>query len=362
MKRCSLHRTFGLYRLCALAAAMLLLLSSLTACSGAGSSAGGGASIPETEAAAAAQTQETAASAAETTASGEIKKNTSAAESTEAEKAETKEEKETEEAAETAPSETVSSEASSSEEGETHALFESMDGIIFGFMSGVGAWETTLEVAADGTFTGQFYDSNMGEDGEGYPNGTLYECSFTGSFAMPERLTETSWSTKVLTLEYEKEKDGKDSYIEEGVRHVLAEPYGLSDAAEIVIYTPGQKIDELSEEFMSWMIWRLPENTEALPEMAIFNATDALVFYPDQWAMGTYEEEGTASGQERRARSTGRSGMPIRIRRCHLTTSCHMWRRCSRAATRCQSPTRVCRLPHSRAAGSTAIRMQTAPP
>ena len=41
------------------------------------------------------------------------------------------------------------------------------------FTSGVGAWETELTLYADGTFTGQFHDSNMGETGYGYPNGTV---------------------------------------------------------------------------------------------------------------------------------------------------------------------------------------------
>ena len=39
-------------------------------------------------------------------------------------------------------------------------IYADMDGIVFGFYSGVGAWETMLEVAPDGSFKGQFYDSH----------------------------------------------------------------------------------------------------------------------------------------------------------------------------------------------------------
>ena len=46
------------------------------------------------------------------------------------------------------------------------------------FSSGAGAWGTVLELAPDGAFTGSFHDTNMGETGEGYPNGTVYLCSF----------------------------------------------------------------------------------------------------------------------------------------------------------------------------------------
>ena len=93
--------------------------------------------------------------------------------------------------------------AGSSEAGETEAagtgetaesqkIYADMDGIIFGFYSGVGAWETMLEVAPDGSFKGQFNDANMGEDGEGYKNGTIYECAFTGKFSAAEKVDDTS--------------------------------------------------------------------------------------------------------------------------------------------------------------------------
>ena len=89
-------------------------------------------------------------------------------------------------------------------------IYADMDGIVFGFYSGVGAWETMLEVAPDGSFKGQFFDANMGETGEGYDNGTIYECTFTGKFSEAEKVDDTSYSAKVEELNYEKEKDGSD--------------------------------------------------------------------------------------------------------------------------------------------------------
>ena len=62
-------------------------------------------------------------------------------------------------------------------------LLAQMDGQVFEFSSGVGAWSTELTVGENGTFTGSFHDSEMGETGENYPDGTLYGCSFHGQFS-----------------------------------------------------------------------------------------------------------------------------------------------------------------------------------
>ena len=51
----------------------------------------------------------------------------------------------------------------------------------FSFSSGVGAWGTDLEVYADGSFKEVYHDSDMGVTGEGYPNGTVYLCGFSGN-------------------------------------------------------------------------------------------------------------------------------------------------------------------------------------
>ena len=230
------------------------------------------------------------------TASGKIVtvgKDTAKAETpeTEAEPAET---------AEAAESE-VETEAVS-EEAEAYNVFADMDGIIFGFMSGVGAWETTLEVAPDGSFKGLFYDMNMGETGEGYDNGTLYECSFTGRFSEPEQKDDLTWTTEVAALDFETEKEGSDRYIEDGMLHILTDPYGLSLGDSIEILLPGTPYKDLTEGFLSWMIWQIEEGKD-LPEIAIYNTTNEYVFYPDHYAMGDVDSSSvpdveTGNGQE----------------------------------------------------------------
>ncbi len=44
------------------------------------------------------------------------------------------------------------------------------------FCSGVGAWSTLMWIEPDGTFIGDFHDSDMGDIGEGYPDCMIYFC------------------------------------------------------------------------------------------------------------------------------------------------------------------------------------------
>ena len=44
----------------------------------------------------------------------------------------------------------------------------------FLFTSGAGGWSTQLSLNRDGSFTGEFHDSEMGDRTEEYPNGSVY--------------------------------------------------------------------------------------------------------------------------------------------------------------------------------------------
>ena len=68
------------------------------------------------------------------------------------------------------------------------------------FSSGVGGWGTSLTLEQDGTFSGQFHDSDMGAIGEDYPNGTVYLCHFSGRFSDIEKVDEYSYSMTLSEL------------------------------------------------------------------------------------------------------------------------------------------------------------------
>ena len=58
------------------------------------------------------------------------------------------------------------------------AMFEGME---WSFLSGAGAWSTDMRILEDGSFWGEYHDSEMGETGENSPDGTIYCCSFYGT-------------------------------------------------------------------------------------------------------------------------------------------------------------------------------------
>ncbi len=133
---------------------------------------------------------------------------------------------------------------------------------VFYFSSGAGAWATELILSPDGSFSGTFHDTDMGDIGEGYPNGTIYLCGFRGRFTVLYHPDETSWVLKMDQLEQE-QTDG-ESWIEDGVRYVGSYPYGLDGGVDYILYAPERPVEGLSEELISW--WPGRWNPDGVPE------------------------------------------------------------------------------------------------
>lgn len=141
----------------------------------------------------------------------------------------------------------------------------------FTYASGVGAWMTDLRIAEDGTFWGGYHDSEMGDSGEEYPNGTVYGCLFAGQLSVAEAVNEY---TRLLKIDSIMPDEGQlPEHIEEGIRYITTGPVGLEDTAELMLYLPGAPLAELPEGFVTWTrLQGLPEETETLPCFGIYNA------------------------------------------------------------------------------------------
>lgn len=120
------------------------------------------------------------------------------------------------------------------------------------FASGAGAWGTTLTLNLDGTFEGQYHDSNMGENGDEYPNGTVYYCNFSGRFGSMMKLNDYSYYMRLEELVYDTDIGREQIGEEEGIRYVTAEPYGIAGGVEFIFYLPGTPVDGLNEDFINW--------------------------------------------------------------------------------------------------------------
>lgn len=130
-------------------------------------------------------------------------------------------------------------------------LFADMSKYQFVFASGVGAWQTMLTINEDGTFEGEYHDSDMGTVGEGYPNGVVYSSTFKGKFTEPKKVNEYIYSMSIEYINLEKEPESEE--IIDGIKYIYSEPYGINDAKEILIYTPEAPVKELPEGFRSWV-------------------------------------------------------------------------------------------------------------
>ena len=125
--------------------------------------------------------------------------------------------------------------------------FADLDGLIFWFGSGAGAWRTIVKILPDGTFNGYFSDSDAGEIGPNY-HGTRYECYFNGRFTSLRKTGNYEYSMKCESLNTE----SVEEKIIDGVRILPSDPYGFDNADEFSLYLPGKKTSELPAEFLIW--------------------------------------------------------------------------------------------------------------
>lgn len=147
--------------------------------------------------------------------------------------------------------------------------FADLSNLEFWFGSGAGAWYTLLYVNEDGTFHGEYHDSDMGDTGEGYPNGTYYVSDFRGKFTEPEKVDDDTYMVKIENMVLEQDP-GKEE-IKDEMKYVYSEPYGLDNANEFLIYLPGIAVSDLPEGFKSWMTSYGDEIGSTLPFYGLYN-------------------------------------------------------------------------------------------
>ena len=127
----------------------------------------------------------------------------------------------------------------------------------------------TLE--SDGSFTGYYHDSNMGDTGVGYEDGTVYICNFTGKFTTPEQINEYTYTMRLADIQIEGTPG--EEYLDNDQRFIYSEPYGFDNAEEFFIYLPGAPISELPEGFTGWLRSSMnPDEEDILPCYGIYNA------------------------------------------------------------------------------------------
>ena len=134
------------------------------------------------------------------------------------------------------------------------------------YESGAGAWGTVIELSSDGSFVGSYHDSDMGDEGDEYPHGTIYHCDFLGEFTEPEPTDKPYiFTMKLKVLKIENEDKLNTEEIIDKTRYVYTTPYGFENADEFLIYLPGAPISEMTEACKYWSnlsgLDKVPTNT-----------------------------------------------------------------------------------------------------
>ena len=176
--------------------------------------------------------------------------------------------------------ETVGTDDASGKEdtAETPFSFSVFSNLQFCFSSGAGGWATLLDIDADGGFSGEYSDGEMGVTGEGYPNGTRYQCDFSGRFTQPVKVNDYTYSMRIRELNYAEEPGTEE--IKDGTLYCYSTVYGLDGAENILIYLPGAPIAELPEGFRSWVgYYELNDMADTeLPYYGLYNETQEYGF------------------------------------------------------------------------------------
>ena len=105
------------------------------------------------------------------------------------------------------------------------------------FASGAGGWGTWLELDPDGTFTGEYCDSDMS---------VQFVCRFHGSFTDLSPLTDASWQLTLAELVLDTPYPVGAEWDAEGLHRISSQPYGFTDqegealrpGARFILYTP----------------------------------------------------------------------------------------------------------------------------
>lgn len=148
------------------------------------------------------------------------------------------------------------------------SVFEELEDISFIFTSGAGAWGTEMKISADGSFEGSYHDTNMGETGSNYPNGSVHYCNFKGRFGKPEKVGEYEYRFKLESIETENEEG--EEHIEDGVRYIASAPYGMNNAGEMALYMPGAEFETLPVGFKDWVTIKAMDESSYLPTLKFY--------------------------------------------------------------------------------------------
>lgn len=157
--------------------------------------------------------------------------------------------------------------------------FEYLSNYEFEFASGAGGWSTNFTIEKDGYFKGTYHDSEMGDVGEYYPNGSMYYSNFAGHFKELRAVEQYKYEMTLADINYKNEIGDEDIFDE--VRYIYTDAYGLTGTDKFYVYLPGYLVASLDEEVYNWVMW-VNDNQDVLsvPIIVNVNENEGIYSYP----------------------------------------------------------------------------------
>lgn len=166
----------------------------------------------------------------------------------------------------------------------------------FEFSSGAGGWSEEFVIEKDGYFKGKYHDSDMGDTGEGYDNGTFYSSSYSGHFTDLTKIDSHTYRMKLADIAYEEAADTTE--IKDGIRYIYTEAYCLGGTDSFMVYLPGTPLDKLPQDVYLW-ISGINQSQSELTMIVIADETNGYGIYsydrlePSEdarWTFDSYKE------------------------------------------------------------------------
>lgn len=145
--------------------------------------------------------------------------------------------------------------------------------------SGAGAWYTSLTLHPDGSFEGEYRDSDM-DAADDYPRGTCHYCEFSGKFEDITKIDEYTYSMRLAELSCGTELD--KVWIQDGIRYIGSEAFGIERGETFRFYLPGVPLADLDQNFVNWSpdeyLWR-SGSIDRLSSYGIYNVEGEYGFF-----------------------------------------------------------------------------------
>ena len=188
-------------------------------------------------------------------------------------------------------SETTGMQATEEDNVQAGLTFADLATLQFEFCSGAGGWSTDFTIEKDGSFSGVYHDSDMGDTGDGYPNGTMYYCNFSGHFTNLTKVDDDTYEMSLADISYQNTVG--DTEILDDMLYVYTDVYGLEGTDTFRIYLPGTPREKLTEDEWFWIAAGNESETE-LTMTVIVNEPNEYGIYsyerstPSEEAQGIY--------------------------------------------------------------------------